>query len=212
VIPLVPTWRLEGLPRHLEWEEVERLLATCDRARPSGRRTYALLQLVATYGARIGQVTTLRLGDIDWAARRITFQASKHGKPVTFGLTATVAEALLSYLKDRGPSSYPEVFLTVCGPRRPLSESNHFGTCLIPCFRRAGIIGRPYGAHAIRHAVASRLVNQGTPIKAIADILGHRSIDTTRIYAKLDLTHLRKLAVEWPEPTRTVVPPGETIL
>lgn len=211
VIPVVPVWRLERLPRHLEWEEVERLLTVSDRTDPSGRRTYAVLQLVATYGVRIGQVIRLHLGDIDWTARRIHFRASKHGKPVTFGLTAAVADALLPYLEDRGRARYPEVFLTIRSPRRPLGETNNFRTCLLPWFRRAGIIGRPRGAHVIRHAVATRLVNQGTSIKAIADILGHRSIETTRIYAKVDVVHLRQLALDWPEAALAAAPPAEAI-
>jgi site-specific recombinase XerD len=111
-----------------------------------------------------------------------------------------VAEALLGYLRERGEaSSIEEVFLTVRGRRRPLGVNNHLGSALKSYYLRAGILAPPYGAHPIRHAFATRLMEQGTPIKDIADLLGHRHIETTFLYTKVDVDRLRTLAAEWPE-------------
>lgn len=202
-VPVMHTRKLAGIPRGISWESVEKLLAAPKRDSHSGRRGYAILQLLVTYGVRIGQVTTLKLQDIDWHERLIRFASSKRGHDLCFPLTYDVAEALLAYLRDtRGKAAFPEVFLTVLGTPRPLGEGNHFYTCLDVYYRRAGIESEVRGAHAIRHAFATRLMEQDVPIKAIADLLGHKSIDTTAIYTKVDLEHLRKVACEWPEVQR----------
>jgi integrase/recombinase XerD len=116
-IPLMHTHKLDGIPRGISWEAVEKLLAAPRRDTHSGRRGYAILQLLVTYGVRIGQATTLKLQDIDWHQRLIRFASSKKGHDLCFPLTHEVAEALLAYLRDtRGKADFPEVFLTVQGP------------------------------------------------------------------------------------------------
>lgn len=199
-VPVIATRRLAHLPRGLTWDEVQRLLAAPDRRTAVGRRDYAMILLMATYGVRVGQVTTLRRHDIRWHEQIIAFAPSKGGKPLQFPLEKPVAEALLAYLRrDRGPAPFEEVFLTVRGVRRPLGPNNHLGSTLEPYYRRAGIDAPVKGAHAIRHAVATRLLERGTSIKTIADFLGHRFIDTTYIYTKVDIGQLRTLACPWPE-------------
>jgi integrase len=149
---------------------------------------------------RIGQAIKLRLQDIKWREGVIHFQPSKWGNPLCFPLYPEVADALLAYIqKTRGRVPYPEVFLTIFGKPRPVSNSNSFYHSLKKCYRRAGIDHTANGAHAIRHAFATRLMEHGTPIKTIADLLGHKSISTAFIYTKVDLKHLRLLAYEWPE-------------
>lgn len=199
-VPVLTTRRLAHLPRGLTWDEVQRLIKAPDRRTAAGRRDYAMILLMATYGVRVGQVTTLRRHDIHWHEQTISFVPSKGGKPLQFPLEKPVAEALLAYLRrDRGPAPFEEVFLTTRGVRRPLGPNNHLGSTLKPYYRRAGIDGQVKGTHSIRHAVATRLLARGNSIKTIADFLGHRFIETTYIYTKVDVAQLRTLAGQWPE-------------
>lgn len=199
-VPVLTTRRLAHLPRGLTWDQVQRLIKAPDRRKAAGRRDYAMILLMATYGVRVGQVTALRRHDIHWHAQTLSFAASKGGKPLQFPLEKRVAEALLAYLRrDRGPSTFEEVFLTTRGVPRPLGPNNHLGSTLKPYYRRAGIDGPVKGTHAIRHAVATRLLERGNSIKTIADFLGHRFIETTYIYTKVDVGQLRMLAGQWPE-------------
>ncbi len=194
-VPVIVTRKLGSIPRSIPWESVEKLLAIPNRKTHGGRRNYAVLQLLATYGVRIGQVTNLQLQDINWREGSIHFQPSKWGNPLCFPLYPKVADALLAYIREtRGKSPYPEVFLTVDNqmPLRAVALS----VSMQRCFRSAGIKA---SAHAIRHAFATRLMEHEIPIKTISDVLGHKSISTTFIYTKIDLKHLRLVAREWPE-------------
>lgn len=198
-VPVISTPRLDRVPRAIPWESVQRLLHAPDRRSRAGRRDYAILQLLATYGLRIGQVTTLKLNDINWQKGLISFSSSKRGRPLCLPLTPEVAQALLSYLRIRGKAPFPEVFLTLNRPPKPIGENNHLNFAMANYYTRAGIHSSTKGSHAIRHAFATRLMEQEVPIKTIADLLGHRCINTTFIYTKVDLKHLRLLAREWPE-------------
>jgi site-specific recombinase XerD len=199
-VPVIRTYKLDRLPRGICWEDVQRLLAAPDRRTPAGRRDFAILLLLASYGVRIGQVTHMRLTDIEWHQGLIHFRADKYGKPLCFPLRDEVAKALLNYIRrDRGNVSYPEIFLTIRGRCRPLSLNNHLGYALERYYKRAGVKARRIGAHPIRHAFATRLIQQGASIKTVADLLGHRSIESTFLYTKVHLDQLRTLAAEWPE-------------
>lgn len=199
-VPILASRRHEGLPRGISWDEVRRLLKAPDRRTASGRRDYAMLLLIATYGVRIGQVTTLKCDAIRWREQTIAFAPSKGGKPLVFPLVKPVAQALLAYFsRVRGDAPFKEAFLTLGSrPRRPLGVHHHLGGALKTYYQRAGINTPVKGSHAIRHAVATRLLSRGTSIKTIADLLGHRHIDTTYIYTKVDLVQLRTLAQPWP--------------
>lgn len=201
-VPLLVTRKLDRLPRTISWEDVQRLLAAPDQTTLVGKRDYAILRLVASYGLRIGQAIHVRIRDIDFHQGLIHFPAEKGCKALSFPLLKEVAEALLRYLRERRDAPAEEVFLTVRGSSRPLGIHNHLGSALKSYSLRAGIRATRYGAHPIRHAFATRLMEQGTPIKEIADLLGHRNIETTFLYTKVDVDRLRKLAVEWPEVKR----------
>ena len=195
-VPVIVTPKLGRVPRSIPWESVEKLLTVPDRETHSGRRTYAVLQLLATYGVRIGQVAKLQLQDINWREGLIHFQPSKGGNPLSLPLYPEVADALLAYIREtRGKASYPEVFLTAY-EHIPMRNGAVLGSSMKRFFHSAGISA---SAHAIRHAFATRLMEHETPIKTIADLLGHKSINTTFIYTKVDLKHLRLVACEWPE-------------
>lgn len=201
-VPIIATRKLDRLPQGISWNDAQKLLTMPDRNTASGRRDYAVLQLLVSYGVRIGQVTTLKLQDIHWQEGIICFPTCKHSNPLHLPLNTSVATALLDYIKtDRGSFDFDEVFLTVNGTNHPLSEYNHYYTCLKKYYNAAGINAHSKGARSIRHAFATHLVEQKTPFKIIADLLGHRSIENTFIYTKVNISQLRELARPWPEVT-----------
>lgn len=200
-VPIIRVYSLASLPRGLPAEDVEKLLASVDRDRPIGKRDYAALLLLATYGLRIGEVVRLRLEDIDWRRDRISFPHRKAGGPLVLPLTAEVGEALITYLREARPASaHPEVFLCAKGQPRPLSTA---------CFAlrarfkkyltRTGIVGRTATPHALRHSLAARLLEKDEPLEVIAGLLGQGSLWSTFTYAKVDVGHLREVALDLPE-------------
>jgi integrase/recombinase XerD len=199
-VPSLRTYRLSSTPHGLDDEALGRLVRSVADSRVSARdRT--IVYLLTTYGVRGGQVSGLRLEDIDWPGRTITFRAHKVGKAVTHALTAAIAEALALYLREERPASNSAyVFLRTPAPYLQLSPpavSQVVGARM----RRLGIRGVPLGSHTLRHAFATRLLRAGQPFKAIADLLGHRSLSSTSIYAKVDLQRLLEVAIDWPEET-----------
>ena len=149
-VPVITTRKLDRLPRGIPWEAVQKLLATPDRKTLIGKRDYAILQLLASDGVRIGQAIHLRLSDIDWRQGLISFSGEKGGKSLCFPLREEVAEALLTYVRDRGNVPFSEVFLAVRGQPRPLAVNNHLGSALEGYYRRAGIQPARYGACVFR--------------------------------------------------------------
>ena len=199
----VPTWRtykLATVPRGLTGEQALKVLQGIDRHSNVGRRDYAICQLLYTYGVRGGQVRALRYEDIDWAHNQILFRASKHGKDSLLPLTAKVGESLLDYLKTaRPPSSDPHVFLTSRAPYHALAHSNALSAIVERHLRKAGIEVSSKGAHAFRHCFATRMLQEGHSLKAVADVLGHRHLSTTFIYTKVDFNSLKEVALRWPK-------------
>ncbi len=184
-------YRNESLPSAPPWEEVQRVLAGTEGARPTSIRDRAILMLLAVYGLRSGEVRSLRLEDIDWENDRLRVCRSKARRTQTFPLPATVANSILRYLREVRPrSEFREVFLTLRSPLRPLGSSAVF-EIVRRHWRSLGPCVRPRGPHALRHACATRLINCGLTLKEIGDLLGHRNADSTRIYTKVDLPHLR---------------------
>ncbi|MBU4387790.1 site-specific integrase, partial [Candidatus Dependentiae bacterium] len=183
-----------SLPSSPTWEEVKRLLKTTQSNRPIDIRDRAILLLFAVYGLRAGEVSRLRLEDFNWEQETLHIIRSKGGQPQQFPINQMVGQSIIRYLKKVRPhSSYREVFLTVRFPICPLST----GALTQLVSRRWKPLNVPilhHGPHSLRHACATRLINQGASLKTIADQLGHRDLETTRIYAKVDLSHLREVA------------------
>jgi len=200
VVPVITTRKLDRLPESISWEEIQKLLTMPDRNTPAGRRDFAVMMLCIHYGVRIGQVTTLKLRDIHWEDGFIRFAGCKWSNSLRLPLHEDVAQALFDYIKkDRKNVEYEEVFLTLRGKQRPLSEHNHYAANFQKYYVKAGIDPKFRGSRHFRHAFATRLLSQKVSIKIIADLLGHRHIETTFIYTKVDLNQLRALAREWPE-------------
>jgi len=185
-------FRHETLPCSPTWEEVQRLIDSTGGQSPADVRERAVLLLLAHYGLRAGEVCALRLEDLDWGQEIIRLRRKKSGRPQQFPLTQAVGEAILRYLKEVRPRvDRREVFLTLRAPLRPLTSETIYRFMT----RRWKLLGiADYGPHSLRHACATRLINQGVSLKEIGDQLGHRDLDTTRIYAKVDLTGLRTVA------------------
>ncbi len=186
-------YKHEALPLSPTWEDVQRLLKTTEGNRRSDIRDRAIILLFAVYGLRDSEVCHLRLEDFDWEQQTFRLKRSKLGPIQQFPLVQTVEQALIRYLKEVRPqhSPYREVFLTIQAPFLPLKSAYHIVSYH---WRPLNVAIKHHGPHSLRHACATRLINQGIPLKTIADQLGHRKLDTTRIYAKVDLPRLREVA------------------
>ena len=199
-VPTLRTYKLSTVPRGLTEEQAQRVIDAVDATTDSGRRDYAILQLLHTYGVRGGQVRALQMEDIRWAENQIMFKASKNGKDSLLPLSVEVGQSLLDYLRYARPRcSYPQVFLTCRAPYRPLAHSNSLSAIVERHIRAAGIDVPGKGAHAFRHGFATRMVNKGHSLKDVADVLGHRHLSTTFIYTKVDFNALKQVALDWPE-------------
>jgi len=195
----VPSFKHEHLPRGPDWKDLPKLLTVPDRRTRQGRRDYAILVILVTYGVRAHQVVSLKLEDVDWRGMRIHFGAAKRGRDIKVPLTPIAGGALAEYLR-RGRPATPirSIFLCVNPPIRPL-VSGSIRNIVSRAFLLAGVPTPHLGSHAIRHAWATRMLAQSQPLKTIADLMGHRSIETTRIYTKVDYEQLRTVALPWPK-------------
>lgn len=181
----------EKLPSGPMWEDVQRLLASVAEDKPGQIRNRAILILLAVYGFRAGEVLRLRLEDIDWENEQILLTRPKVSRAQPYPLCRTAADAIVRYLKEVRPrSDFREVFLTLRPPIRPLLNGAIYGI-VGPRLRAQGIALPHYGPHALRHACATHLMEEGLSLKEIGDHLGHRHPDTTRIYTKVHITGLR---------------------
>ena len=194
-VPLRRRYRLADVPCALSWEQVRRLLGAVDLGEPNGRRNYAMLLLIASYGLRGCEVRALRLNDLDWARDEIVIFAPKTGRRRALPLTRPVGEAVLDYLlAERPPSRHREVFLSSRPPHGPLRSK--INPWLGRQLDKAGIVTAHCGAHVLRHSLAVHLLRSGETLKGIGDLLGHRRPDTTFIYTKLAVGDLRRVALD----------------
>jgi len=197
-IPVLAHWRLASLPRYLGAEDVERIIASCDSSTPVGKRDRAILLLLARLALRAGDIVQLRLRDIDW--EDATVRVSGKGRRETrLPLTQEVGDAIVGYLKARPQSKADALFLR---SRAPYCAPTSGGVSVIvaQAMRRAGITRTTRGAaHVLRHSLATALLREGASLQEIATVLRHRSIETTEIYAKVDVAALEEIAQRWPE-------------
>ncbi len=205
-VPKLRVWRLATVPRHLPWESVRKLVDSIDTRAPTGKRDKAVLLLIALLGMRGEEVRTLELKHIAWRAGEIHLPRTKSQRAKALPLPREVGAALAEYvLHGRPQSSSPVVVLRHAAPRDALAHPAAVSRIVARCLDRARIVapGRR-GVHLLRHSLATRMVNTGVPIKQIADVLGHRSINTTAIYTKVDMVSLGDVALPFPreKPTR----------
>lgn len=194
-VPSVARWSVAGLPRGLAPAEVKALLASCDRATPTGRRDYAMLILLVRLGLRAAEVAALRLDDIDWRAGEIVVRGKGHTEE-RLPLPPDVGAAIAAYLQHRRPR-WPEreVFLRVAAPIRRLDPQSVSDRVRVAA-ERAGV--GSFGAHRLRHTAGTEMLRGGASLTEVAQVLRHRRVATTAIYAKVDHRALRALAMPWP--------------
>lgn len=189
-----PVYRHAEIPLGPTWPEVRRLIASTAGNKRTNIRARALFLLLATYGLRVGEVARLTLDDLDWDQELIHVHRSKGRRMATYPMTAQVGGALARYVRSvRHQGSHREVFLMLLAPFGPWSP-NAIGSFTFRRFAQFSIQSPRRGPHALRHACAAHLLQQGATFKEIADQLGHRSLMTTGIYAKVDFNALRQVA------------------
>ncbi len=196
VVPSVAFWRLQGLPRGLDSDQVRALLESCDTATVNGRRDLAILLLLVRLGMRRGEVARLRLEDIDWRAGELLVRG-KGARVERLPLPADVGEALAGYLRDGRPADAGTraVFMRVRAPRAAMTPPG-ITQVVVSASKRAGL--GEVTPHRLRHTAASELLRRGAPLSEIGQLLRHRTERTTTIYAKVDRDRLRELALPWP--------------
>jgi len=198
-IPVLAHWRLSALPRYLPPDDVERLIASCDTASPVGQRDRAILLLLARLGLRAGDIVQLRLRDIDWTGAWILV-CGKGRRDTRLPLTQEVGQALVTYLQESRPRTDSEaLFVRSRAPFRAFRSHAAVSVVVGRAFARAAVTRPSRGAaHLLRHSVAASMLRHGASLQDIAVLLRHRSIETTQIYAKVDVTALRQIAQPWP--------------
>jgi integrase/recombinase XerD len=188
-------YRQSTVPRSISWAEVGRVLGCVERRTPAGKRDYAILLLLVTYGLRAREVAALTLDDIDWRHDRLVVPERKAGHSTAFPLATSVGEALVDYLQNGRPDSDDRhMFMRAVAPIRPIGSAA-VSSLARAYLLRAGIdVPRP-GSHTLRHSAVQRLVDAQFPLKTIGDFIGHRSARSTEVYAKMDVESLRLVAL-----------------
>jgi integrase len=190
-------WRLASLPRALKPNEIERLLNAFVAVRRSPKRGYAIVRCALDMGLRAGEIAHLMISDIDWTTGTVTLRGTKSLRQDILPLPMETGQALADYLQHERPLvSNPAVFIRCLGRHdQPITS-----TAIQKVIKRAGHrIGlMHFSAHSLRHTLACRLVENGSSLKEVADVLRHRSLNATLIYAKLDTPKLSAVALPWP--------------
>lgn len=190
----------EGPYRVLTWPEVRRILRAVDRRSARGRRDYALLLVMSTYGLGAGEAIRLRLDDVDWQAETIQVRRPKTGVEFLLPLMPAVARALAAYLKHGRPvhAQTRRVFVTTMAPHGPLACSTTVRHILNRYAQRAGVAEEGLGTHVLRHTHACRQMELGTRPRVIGDLLGHRDPESTSAYLRVAIERLRGIALPVP--------------
>ena len=196
-VPKIACGAQNDLPVYLSRQQLASLLAAWDDTTPEGARDLAIGLCLAKLGLRAGEVAALRLEDIDWRQGTLRINQSKNGRPAQLPLRADVGAALAGYLrKGRPVCRQRQIFLATPGAR-PMS-AQAISRVIRRALKRCQIdVPRP-GAHLLRHTLASHLVQNGASLKEVADLLRHRDLNSTSVYAHVDVPNLRKLAQPWP--------------
>lgn len=198
-IPPVRRWAQAGVPKKLTSEEVDRVLAAPDRETATGRRDYAILLLLARLGLRASEVLSLELGDIRWWIGEVLIRGKGGGRDI-LPLPRDVGAAIARYLRsDRGVRPTQRVFLRTNAPLVPLAGPGSIGHIVRRALAQADV-ERPMhiAAHLFRHTLASRMLQQGADLREISEVLRHRALSTTEIYAKIDSRSLNEVVRPWP--------------
>jgi integrase len=202
-VPRVARWRLASIPAHLTDDEQHRFLASFDTTTRRGRRDYALALCMVILGLRAAEVASLRLNDVDWRDGRLHVPATKTCRSRDLPIPTVVGRALAAYLRRGRPESASvHLFLRIGVLEGEPMDSATVRSAVRLGYGRANLPARYTGTHRLRHTAATRLVETGAGVKEIADVLGHASLDSIAIYAKVNLPRLRAVALPWPGRSR----------
>ncbi len=196
-VPSTASWRLSGLPRALEAEQLQALFDSCDRGNADGRRDYAVLVLLARLGLRAGEVAALRIEDVDWRAGELRI-SGKGRRDERLPLPVDVGEAIVAYLRDGRPATALDrsLIVRVRAPHHGLTTGG-ITQIVFAAAARAGL--GPLHSHRLRHTAATQMLRAGASLEEVGQVLRHRQVLTTAIYAKVDRDALRAIARPWPE-------------
>ena len=188
------TYRLAKIPRSITWDEVRRLLEAIDRRAPLGRRDYAIVLLLVTYGLRACEVAALTLDDINWRQERLRIPERKAGHSTAYPLSPIVGKAIVDYLQNGRPQTADRhVFFRVIAPQNPVTEAT-VSSRVAHYLHKIGISVPRAGSHTLRHTCVQRLVDAEFDLKVIGDYVGHRCTASTEIYSKVAIESLREVA------------------
>lgn len=197
-LPTIAHWKRASCPDYLSKEEVEKLIVVCNPATAEGTRDLAVLLLLVRLGLRAGDIVHLRHADVDWehGALRVSGKSRRHS---VLPLPQDVGDAILNYVEHWRPDVRDEhVFLRVNAPFVPLASSSAVSSLVNRAARRARLSASRIGAHILRHTAASLMLRKGVSLQTIGGLLRHQSIDTTVLYAKIDVEMLSEIAQPWP--------------
>jgi len=205
-VPAVPSRKQSRIPSVWDPGDVSRILDAVDRGNPCGKRDYAIILLAARLGLRSIDVKRLEFSDFDWPGNRLSAAQAKTGNRIWLPLLKDVGWAVIDYVRNGRPASdCPQVFLRHTAPIGPFSDQEHLHQMVVKYARAAHVPvseKRRRGMHSLRHTLATRLMEDGTPVEQIADILGHQSVTSTGVYLKSSLGLLSKCALDPDEPGR----------
>lgn len=198
-IPNIPRWSQAALPQRLSEAEIDRLLRVCADGTAIGMRNHAILMLLSRLGLRAKEIAGMQLDDLDWVNGSLLIRSTKTHSERILPMAQEVGDSMVSYLRYGRPATpHRRIFLDHNAPFRPLQTASAITHIVQRLLKRADIERQTSGAHLFRHTVASQMVNRGASFKQVADVLGHQSLQTTGIYAKLDLAALSETALPWP--------------
>lgn len=203
-VPSVPKRRLSNLPKVLSHQQIDGLLRSFASDTPTGRRDYAIALCLTRLGLRAGEVAQLTLDDLDWRASTLCVRAAKQRRVSVLPLCGDVATAIVAYVQSGRPvTTDRHVFVQHRLAPHPGQALNGGSVrrVIARAWERCGIPVPSQGTHALRHTLATDLLAAGADLKDIADVLRHRNLDTTMIYAKVDRQHLVEVLQPWPGTT-----------
>ncbi len=199
-VPAVKSTRQARVPSVWDPADVAKVVEAIDRANPSGKRDYAIVLLICRLGLRAVDVKRLEFGDLDRPGNQLSVVQAKTGRRVVLPLLKDVGWAIIDYIRDGRPQTdCPQVFLRHTAPIGPFSDQDHLHQILVKHARAARVgLGqqRRRGMHSLRHTLATRLMEDGTPVERISEILGHQSVESTGVYLKSSLRLLAKCALD----------------
>ncbi len=201
IIKPICNWKLQEIPSAITVKQLDILLKSVDRTSNQGKRDYAILVLLASLGVRASEIVALKLSDIHWRNKTITIAAVKTNKEREMPLHDIALNALYDYIKNSRPKSdIQNVFLRSKAPVKQFSGSGAITTIVTQYVINSGIQKKSKrGSHMLRHTFATILINKNAKLKEIADLMGHSSLNTTKVYSKVNLNQLKKIAVDFPK-------------